>query len=63
MTAADPVSVGLDEAARLTDLSRSTIDRAIKAGELTAHYPTRRPSILVSDLRAWIEAAPTERAG
>lgn len=61
MTDFDRVSVGLDEAARLTDTSRSTIERALRSGALTAHYPTSRPLILVDDLRAWVAKAPTER--
>jgi hypothetical protein len=55
------VSLGIDEAARLSGLSRASIERALRSGELIAHYPTARPLILVEDLRAWIEAAPTQR--
>jgi len=50
------------EAARAAGVSIATIERAIKTGRLIAHYPTSRPAILAEDLRAWVEAAPTEKA-
>ena len=50
------------EAARAAGVSIATIERAIAAGRLIAHYPTSRPVILSDDLRAWVEAAPTEKA-
>lgn len=59
-TVALPVAVTLDRAAELTGVSIETIRRAIRANRLIAHYPTKRPVVLIDDLRAWIEAAPTE---
>lgn len=54
-----PVAVGIEDAAALVGMSVDTIRRAIRANALIAHYPTKRPVILVDDLRTWIESAPT----
>lgn len=55
-----PVAVGIEDAAALVGMSVDTIRRAIRSNSLVAHYPTKRPVILVDDLRSWVEAAPTE---
>lgn len=56
---AERIAVNLDQAAELVGLSIETIRRAIRANRLIAHYPTKRPVILVDELRAWIESCPT----
>lgn len=56
------IAYTLAGAAEATGLSERSIADAIRRGDLVAHYPTKRPQILAEDLRAWIEAAPTERA-
>jgi hypothetical protein len=55
-----PLAVTLDRAAEMAGVSVETVRRAIRANRLIAHYPTKRPVVLVDDLRSWIEAAPTE---
>lgn len=55
-----PVAVTLDRAAEMAGVSVETVRRAIRANRLIAHYQSKRPVVLVDDLRAWIEAAPTE---
>lgn len=49
------------QAAELIGLSKDTVVRAIRAGELTEHYVSATPVIFVDDLRAWIAAAPTRQ--
>ena len=56
----DPISVNVQQAAALTGISHDVIQRAIRACALIAHYPSTRPVILLTDLRSWIEATPTE---
>ena len=53
------ISVTRDQAADLVGLSKDTVVRAVRAGELVEHYVSAKPVILVDDLRAWITAAPT----
>jgi len=63
MTAATmAVSYDVQGAAAATGMSVDVIRRAIRTGDLTAHYPTSKPLILADDLRAWVTAAPTERS-
>lgn len=54
------IAVTRSQAAELVGLSKDTIVRAIRGGKLQEHYPSATPVILVEDLRAWIESAPTE---
>lgn len=56
------VSLPITDAAAAAGVSDATIRAAIRTGALTAHYPTSKGLILVEDLRAWVMAAPTERA-
>jgi len=53
------IAVTRDQAAELVGLSKDTIVRAIRAGQLVEHYPSAKPVILVDQLRAWIESSPT----
>jgi hypothetical protein len=62
-----PVSFDYDGAAAATGLSRDVIARAVKAGDLNAHYPEvngrqlAKPVIDVEDLRTWIRRGKTAR--
>lgn len=56
---ADRIAVTRDQAAELVGLSKDTIVRAIRSGQLVEHYPSAKPVILVDQLRAWIESSPT----
>lgn len=50
-----PLFVGMDEAARLVALSRRTLDRWIKAGELPVRRIGRRVLVKPTDLAEVIE--------
>lgn len=58
---APSLSVGVEDAARLTGYSRSGIYEVIASGDLKAFKLGRRRLILMSELRAWIER--TAKAG
>jgi excisionase family DNA binding protein len=49
----------LDEAARITNTSRTTIQRAIRAGELRSVHIGRKHLIRDDDLAAYINALPS----
>ncbi|MBN8882997.1 MAG: hypothetical protein J0H73_11870 [Salana multivorans] len=57
---AQPTYVSVKEAARQSGLSRSRIFELMKRGDLVAHYPTSRPLLLLGDVLAHVEEAPTE---
>jgi hypothetical protein len=56
-----PICVTVDHAAAMVGLSAQAIRRAILQGDLTAHYPTSRPMIMVDDLRGWVESSTRKR--
>lgn len=56
------VAYSIPEAAAAVGVSRSTVQRAIDAGDLVVHYPNSKPLILADDLREWVASAPTERS-
>lgn len=56
---AQRIAVNRDQAAELVGLSKDSIVRAIRAGQLIEHYVSAKPVILVQDLRDWIASAPT----
>lgn len=56
---AQRIAVTRDQAADLVGLSKDTVVRAIRSGDLIEHYVSAKPVILVDDLRAWIASAPT----
>jgi excisionase family DNA binding protein len=60
-TALAPVSYTYQDAAAAVGVSVDVIRRAVRTGDLEAHYPTSRPVILAADLKAWVESAPTTR--
>lgn len=56
-----PIAVSLDGAAEITALSKSTIDIAIRGGELPVRHRGNRTLILVVDLQKWIDSMPAGR--
>jgi len=59
-TMATPISVSVEEAARLVGHSRSGIYEVIAQGELKAFKLGKRRLILMTELKAWIERAAKE---
>lgn len=55
------VSFDLPGAVVATGLSKTTIQNAVTAGELVAHYVGRKPVFRAVDLDEWIASLPTER--
>lgn len=58
-----PVSYNVKDAAAAVGVSDWTIWQELKAGRLTAHYPTSRPLILASELERWVQSASTTGRG
>lgn len=56
------LSVGIEEAVRMTGLSRTTIYEAIATGDLVAFKSGRRRLFLVKELRAWLNRLAKEGA-
>jgi excisionase family DNA binding protein len=54
----DAISVTIEKACKLTNLSRATIYREIKAGTLKPRKQGARTLILADELRAWIKGLP-----
>lgn len=52
-----PLSVSVEDAARIVGYSRSGIYEVIAQGELKAFKLGKRRLILMAELRAWIERA------
>ncbi|MCQ3001433.1 helix-turn-helix domain-containing protein [Pseudomonas syringae] len=52
-----PLSVSVEDAARIVGYSRSGVYELIAAGDLKAFKLGRRRLILMTELRAWIERA------
>lgn len=52
-----PLSVGIEEAARITGYSRSGIYEIMAQGELKSFKLGKRRLVLVTELKAWIERA------
>ncbi|GII98358.1 hypothetical protein CLV28_0683 [Sediminihabitans luteus] len=63
-----PVSFDYAGAAAATGCSRDVIQRAVRAGDLPAHYPKiagraiAKPLIDADDLRAWVRAGDAEKS-
>ena len=57
-----PLSVSVEEAARLVGHSRSGIYEVIAQGELKAFKLGKRRLILMAELKAWIERAAKDGA-
>lgn len=56
-----PVSYDLTGASAASGLSERELSRAISAGDLIVHYRGRKILVMHEELRAFIEALPTER--
>jgi hypothetical protein len=57
------IAVSRVRAMELVDVSRDTLLKALRTGDLVEHYVTSKPLILVDDLRAWVTSAPTSPRG
>lgn len=54
------IAYNLDKASDAVCVSVDTLRRAIACGDLVAHTRANKQLILAEDLRAWVEAGPTE---
>lgn len=54
------VAYNLQDAAANAGVSVDTIRRAMRSGDLIAHYPTSRPVIMRAELEDWLRSKPTE---
>lgn len=52
----------IQEAAEACSVSKDTIRRELRVGNITARYPTSRPIIPAEELRDWFEALPDQPA-
>ncbi|GAA3810808.1 hypothetical protein CSO01_20770 [Cellulomonas soli] len=59
---APPLAFPLPAAARHAGISIRTLRYAIARGEIAVHRPSSRPVVLATDLQAWLEGAPADRA-
>lgn len=57
-----PLSVSVEDAARIVGFSRSGIYELIASGEIKGFKLGRRRLILMSELKSWIERAARENA-
>ncbi|MCU1750069.1 helix-turn-helix domain-containing protein [Pseudomonas sp. 6D_7.1_Bac1] len=57
-----PLSVSVEDAARIVGYSRSGVYELIASGDLKAFKLGRRRLILMAELKAWIERAAKEGA-
>lgn len=53
------ISYDYEGAGAATGYSARTIQRAVRAGDLTVHYPAGKPVVLAVDLEEWVRRAPT----
>jgi len=58
-TTTTKLAFSITEAARRADAGRTSIYRAISAGELVCRKRGRRSIILAEDLNRWLSALPT----
>lgn len=56
-----PISYSLAGAADATGYSVRTIERAIKAGEITSRYANSSPVIPHDELFAWVQSLPVDK--
>ena len=61
VVAYDFVAAEKKDAAAKVGLSPSTLEKALRSGDLVAHYSGTKPVFLATDLHAWVESLPTER--
>lgn len=62
LVAIEPIALGIDDAAAAIGMSVSAFRALYRNGDIEIHYLTSKPVVLVADLRALVESAPTERA-
>lgn len=62
IAALPPLSVSVDEAARMTGYTRSGIYEVMAKGDLQTFKLGKRRLILTTELKAWIERAATAGA-
>jgi excisionase family DNA binding protein len=53
------MALTVDQAAKVTGLSRDSLEGARDREELPFRYPGRKPLLLPEDLRAWLASLPT----
>lgn len=51
-----------DELVDLTKISRRRIEEYVRDNKLVAHYSGTKPLFYAADVRAFLDALPTERA-
>ncbi len=56
--ATNPIALTIRDAVQLSGVSRSTLYRAIKTGDVVARKHGRRTIILADELRAWLQDLP-----
>jgi hypothetical protein len=54
------LAYSLEEAEAATGYSQRTIRRAISDNQLVARYANSKPVITADELKAWLDALPTE---
>jgi excisionase family DNA binding protein len=59
----ETIILTINEACNYSRTGRTALYAAIKSGQLAARKRGRRTMILMSDLRAWVEAFPKIGAG
>jgi excisionase family DNA binding protein len=53
-----PLALSIPEACKCSNAGRTTVYKAINAGDLTAHKRGSRTIILASDLERWLNSLP-----
>lgn len=56
-----PKLLTVNEVAKILGVSRSTVDRRVREGLITARYVGPFPRFLISDVEAYIQSLPTSR--
>jgi len=56
-----PIALDIDEAAKAISLSRRTLDRLAKSGEIPSYWVGAKQLFRPADLEAWVLSLPTER--
>jgi excisionase family DNA binding protein len=59
MYSAEPFALSIPDVIRLSAVGRSTVYKAIGAGDLPIRKVGRRTIILASDLKSWLEQLPS----
>ena len=59
--APQPKAYSIEDAAEACAVSKSTLNRVIKHGDITRRYPTSTPIILATELDAWLDSLPVDK--